>query len=180
MVETEKINQVYLLGIGGIGMSALARYFSFAGKRVSGYDKTPSPLTDELIAGGIPVHFSEELSLLPSLADLEHTLVILTPAVPEHFGELVWLRKHNFTIAKRSEVLGALSRNKSCIAVAGTHGKTSVTTMTAYLLKESHVDRIALTGALSRNYGTKSLPPSNDSQHGVHEAEGLDTRVLVI
>jgi len=178
MVETENINKVYLLGIGGIGMSALARYFRFAGKQVSGYDKTPSPLTDELIAEGIPVHFKEDLSLAPSLSDLESTLVIFTPAVPAQFGELVWLRKHNFTLAKRSEVLGALSRNKSCLAIAGTHGKTSVTTMTAYLLKESHVDCIAFMGGLSRNYGTNLLLPSNDSRIMVAEADEFDRSFL--
>ena len=178
MVETEKIKKVYLLGIGGIGMSALARYFRFAGKEVSGYDKTPSPLTEELIAEGIPIHFQEELSLAPSLSDLESTLVIYTPAVPAHFGELVWLQKNNFAMAKRSEVLGSLSRNKNCIAVAGTHGKTSVTTMTAYLLKESHVDCIAFMGGLSRNYGTNLLLPANDSTIMVAEADEFDRSFL--
>jgi len=178
MVETEKIKYVYLLGIGGIGMSALARYFRFAGKRVSGYDKTPSPLTDELIAEGIPVHFNEDLTISPKLEEREDTLVIFTPAVPEHFGELKWLRANNFTIAKRSEVLGSLSRNKSCIAVAGTHGKTSVTTMTAYLLKESHVDCIAFMGGLSRNYGTNLLLPANDSKVMVAEADEFDRSFL--
>lgn len=178
MVETEKIEQVYLLGIGGIGMSALARYFRFAGKGVSGYDKTPSPLTDELIAEGIPVHFNEDLTLLPKLEEREDTLVIFTPAVPEHFGELKWLRANSFTIAKRSEVLGSLSRNKSCIAVAGTHGKTSVTTMTAYLLRESHVDCIAFMGGLSRNYGTNLLLPANDSKVMVAEADEFDRSFL--
>ncbi len=178
MVETENIKQVYLLGIGGIGMSALARYFRFAGKQVSGYDKTPSPLTDELIAEGIPVHFQEELQLLPSLNERETTLVILTPAVPEHFGELVWLRLNDFVVAKRSEVLGSLSRDKSCIAIAGTHGKTSVTTMTAYLLKESHVDCCAFMGGLSRNYGTNLLLPGNDSNLMVAEADEFDRSFL--
>ncbi|HWS01039.1 MAG TPA: Mur ligase family protein, partial [Prolixibacteraceae bacterium] len=178
MVETENIKQVYLLGIGGIGMSALARYFRFAGKKVSGYDKTPSPLTDELIAEGIPVHFREEPNLLPTLNERDTTLVILTPAVPEHFGELAWLRKNNFTIAKRSEVLGSLSRDKSCIAIAGTHGKTSVTTMTAYLLKESHVDCCAFMGGLSRNYGTNLLLPDNGSNLMVAEADEFDRSFL--
>jgi UDP-N-acetylmuramate--alanine ligase len=178
MVETENIKQVYLLGIGGIGMSALARYFRFAGKKVSGYDKTPSPLTDELIAEGIPVHFREEPDLLPTLKERDTTLVILTPAVPEHFGELAWLRKNNFIIAKRSEVLGSLSRDKSCIAIAGTHGKTSVTTMTAYLLKESHVDCCAFMGGLSRNYGTNLLLPDNDSNLMVAEADEFDRSFL--
>ena len=178
MVETNKIVQIYLLGIGGIGMSALARYFKFAGKQVSGYDKTPSPLTDELVAEGIPVHFREELELLPSLEKRETTLIILTPAVPEHFGELAWLRKNNFTIAKRSEVLGALSRDKSCLAIAGTHGKTSVTTMTAFLLKESHVDCCAFMGGLSRNYGTNLLLPANGSNLMVAEADEFDRSFL--
>ena len=178
MVETENIKQVYLLGIGGIGMSALARYFRFAGKKVSGYDKTPSPLTDELISEGIPVHFMEALNLLPTLIERKTTLVILTPAVPEHFGELVWLRENHFVIAKRSEVLGSLSKDKSCIAIAGTHGKTSVTTMTAYLLKESHVDCCAFMGGLSRNYGTNLLLPGNDSNLMVAEADEFDRSFL--
>lgn len=178
MVETENIKQVYLLGIGGIGMSALARYFKFAGKRVSGYDKTPSPLTDELVAEGIPVHFKEDQPLMPLLSERESTLVILTPAVPQNFGELVWLKQHNFTMAKRSEVLGSLSLGKRCIAVAGTHGKTSVTTMTAYLLHESLVDCIAFMGGLSRNYATNLLLPSNGSQVMVAEADEFDRSFL--
>ena len=178
MVETDKIVQVYLLGIGGIGMSALARYFKFAGNQVSGYDKTPSPLTDELLAEGIPVHFQESLDLVPSLAQRDTTLVILTPAVPEHFGELVWLRRNDFTIVKRSEVLGALSRDKNCLAIAGTHGKTSVTTMTAFLLKESHVDCFAFMGGLSRNYGTNLLLPANGSNLIVAEADEFDRSFL--
>ena len=180
MVETDKIVQVYLLGIGGIGMSALARYFKFAGNQVSGYDKTPSPLTDELLAEGIPVHFQESLDLVPSLAQRDTTLVILTPAVPEHFGELVWLRRNDFTIVKRSEVLGALSRDKNCLAIAGTHGKTSVTTMTAFLLKESHVDCFAFMGGLSRNYGTNLLLPSNGSNLMVAEADEFDRSFLLL
>ncbi len=178
MVETDKIDQVYLLGIGGIGMSALARYFHFAGKQVSGYDKTPSPLTDELVAEGIPVHFKDDLFLVPSLSEKERTMIIFTPAVPEHFAELAWLRQNNFTILKRSEVLGALSRDKCCLAIAGTHGKTSVTTMTAYLLKESHVDCIAFMGGLSRNYGTNLLLPANDSNLMVAEADEFDRSFL--
>jgi UDP-N-acetylmuramate--alanine ligase len=100
MIELKNIKRVYLLGIGGIGMSALARYFKFAGMQVSGYDKTPSPLTEELIAEGIPVHFSVDLNLLPQLSQLTDTLVIYTPAVPESFGEMAWLRSNNFTLVK--------------------------------------------------------------------------------
>ncbi|HEY5510906.1 MAG TPA: UDP-N-acetylmuramate--L-alanine ligase [Prolixibacteraceae bacterium] len=178
MIELGNIKVVYLLGIGGIGMSALARYFKFAGQRVSGYDKTPSPLTDELISEGIPVHFSEDQKLLPAISERDQTIVIFTPAVPESFGELIWLRANNFNIVKRSEVLGALSRGKSCLAVAGTHGKTSVTTMTAYLLKESHVDCCAFMGGISRNYGTNLLLPDNDSDKMVAEADEFDRSFL--
>lgn len=178
MAELDNIKRIYLLGIGGIGMSALARYFRFAGQVVSGYDKTPSPLTDELIAEGIPVHFSEDRQLMPSLADREDTLVIYTPAVPESFGEMTWLRENNFNIVKRSQVLGYLSRGKKCIAVAGTHGKTSVTTMTAYLLRESAVDCFAFMGGVSRNYGTNMLLPGNDSNLMVAEADEFDRSFL--
>lgn len=178
MVELDNIKKVYLLGIGGIGMSALARYFRFAGMEVSGYDKTPSPLTDELIAEGIPVHFTENLKLMPLSSDLDETLVIFTPAVPESFGEMKWLRANNFALVKRSEVLGALSRGKKCIAIAGTHGKTSVTTMTAFLLKESHVDCCAFMGGISRNYGSNLLLPKNDSNLMVAEADEFDRSFL--
>ncbi len=177
-IELEEIKQVYLLGIGGIGMSALARYFKFAGKRVSGYDKTPSPLTDELILEGIPVHFDMDQELMPKITEVERTLIIFTPAVPESFGEMVFLRENRFTIVKRSEVLGALSKGKKCLAIAGTHGKTSVTTMTAYLLKESHVDCCAFMGGISRNYGTNLLLPDNDSNLMVAEADEFDRSFL--
>ncbi len=178
MAELDNINRIYLLGIGGIGMSALARYFRFAGHIVSGYDKTPSPLTDELIAEGIPVHFSEDQQLMPLLTDREVTLVIYTPAVPESFGEMAWLRENKFNIVKRSQVLGYLSQGKKCIAVAGTHGKTSVTTMTAYLLRESSVDCFAFMGGVSRNYGTNMLLPANDSNLMVAEADEFDRSFL--
>ena len=178
MTELENFKQVYLLGVGGIGMSALARYFRFTGQVVSGYDKTPSPLTDELIAEGVPVHFEERLDLLPKLSDKEETLVIYTPAVPEAFGEMSWLRANGFNLVKRSQVLGFLSLGKNCIAVAGTHGKTSVTTMTAYLLKESHLDCFAFMGGVSRNYGTNLLLPSNDSTLMVAEADEFDRSFL--
>ncbi|MCE1198846.1 MAG: UDP-N-acetylmuramate--L-alanine ligase [Marinilabiliales bacterium] len=178
MVDTNKIGWVYLLGIGGIGMSALARYFHFAGKKVWGYDKTPSPLTEELIAEGIPVHYEADVTLLPQPGQQEETLVIITPAVPAEFEELVWLKDHHFNLMKRSEVLGALSRDKRCLAIAGTHGKTSVTTMTAFLLNASHVACIAFMGGLSRNYGTNLLLPSNDSNILVAEADEFDRSFL--
>lgn len=159
-------------------MSALARYFRFEGRQVSGYDKTPSPLTDELIAEGIPVHFQEDRNLMPALSEKDQTLVIYTPAVPESFGEMAWLRANNFNIVKRSQVLGTLSQGKKCIAVAGTHGKTSVTTMTAYLLKNSAVDCYAFMGGVSRNFGTNLLLPANGSDRMVAEADEFDRSFL--
>lgn len=178
MAELDNIKKIYLLGIGGIGMSALARYFRFGGLVVSGYDKTPSPLTDELIAEGIPVHFDVDPHLMPSAEDKDTTLVIYTPAVPESFGEMAWLRANNFNMVKRSQVLGYLSKGKKCIAIAGTHGKTSVTTMTAYLLKQSAVDCFAFMGGVSRNYGTNMLLPANDSNLMVAEADEFDRSFL--
>lgn len=178
MAELDNIKKIYLLGIGGIGMSALARYFRFGGLVVSGYDKTPSPLTDELIAEGIPVHFDVDHHLMPSAEDKDTTLVIYTPAVPESFGEMAWLRANNFNMVKRSQVLGYLSKGKKCIAIAGTHGKTSVTTMTAYLLKQSAVDCFAFMGGVSRNYGTNMLLPANDSNLMVAEADEFDRSFL--
>jgi len=178
MAELDNIKKIYLLGIGGIGMSALARYFKFGGLDVSGYDKTPSPLTDELIAEGIPVHFNEDQDLMPALSDKDSTLVIYTPAVPESFGEMIWLRANSFNIVKRSQVLGYLGMGKKCIAIAGTHGKTSVTTMTAYLLKQSAVDCFAFMGGVSRNYGTNLLLPANDSNLMVAEADEFDRSFL--
>ncbi len=178
MIESQDIKKVYLLGIGGIGMSALARYFRFIGKSVSGYDKTPSALTEELVKEGIPVHYFEELSTLPTLSEKDSTLVIYTPAVPSSFGEMAYFRDNGFEIYKRSRVLGLLASDRRCIAVAGTHGKTSVTTMTAHLLKQSSVDCSAFMGGISRNYNTNLLLPDNDSQFLVAEADEFDRSFL--
>lgn len=178
MIEIKDIKKVYLLGVGGIGMSALARYFRFIGKSVSGYDKTPSALTGELIKEGIPVHFTEEMTLVPSLAERDSTLVIYTPAVPSSFGEMVYFRENGFEMYKRSKVLGLLASDRRCIAVAGTHGKTSVTTMTAHLLKQSSVDCSAFMGGISRNYNTNLLLPGNDSRFLVAEADEFDRSFL--
>jgi len=146
MIEIEKIERVYLLGIGGIGMSALARYFHFIGKVVDGYDKTASSLTLDLEKEGIAVHYTDDLHKVPGLAEKDTTVVIYTPAVPKDFSEFVYFQENGFAVYKRSAVLGLLTSGKRGIAIAGTHGKTSVTTMTAHLLKQSHVDSSAFMG----------------------------------
>jgi UDP-N-acetylmuramate--alanine ligase len=178
MIETKNIKKVYLLGIGGIGMSALARYFKFNGKAVEGYDRTPSTLTKELESEGIPVHYREDLSKVPSLEEKDSTLVIYTPAVPASFAEMKYFQLNNFSIYKRSQVLGILTADKKCIAIAGTHGKTSVTTMTAHLLRNSSLDCSAFMGGISKNYGTNLLLPQNKSNFIVVEADEFDRSFL--
>ncbi len=178
MIETDKIKRVYLLGIGGIGMSALARYFKFFGKQVDGYDKTSSPLTLDLEKEGIAVHYTDDLHKVPSLAEKDSTVIIYTPAVPDDFAEFRYFRENGFAVYKRSAVLGLLTAGKRCIAIAGTHGKTSVTTMTAHLLKQSHLDCSAFMGGISKNYGTNLLLPENNSQFIVVEADEYDRSFL--
>ena len=178
MTEIENIERVYLLGIGGIGMSALARYFRFIGKQVSGYDKTPSPLTLELEKEGIDVHYNDDLQKVPAPSEINTTVVIYTPAVPNDFPELRYFRANGFYIQKRSQILGLLTAGKRCIAIAGTHGKTSVTTMTSHLLKQSAVDCSAFMGGISKNYGTNLLLSGNDSQYIVVEADEFDRSFL--
>lgn len=170
-----KINIVYFLGIGGIGMSALARYFKKSGKVVSGYDKTPSPLTDQLINEGIEVHFADNPKLLPANVDL----VILTPAIPKNHKELLFFLEANIPILKRSEVLGLISRNKQTIAVAGTHGKTSVSTLTAHLFHDNSKQCSAFLGGISKNYKTNFLW-SETSDLIVVEADEFDRSFLTL
>lgn len=145
---------VYFLGIGGIGMSALARYFMLQGFSVSGYDKTPTPLTDKLICEGMQIHFREDVSLLP----LSPEYVIYTPAIPKDHSELIYYREHGTPMYKRAEILGVISRHFKTIAVAGTHGKTSTSTMIAHILQKAGLSPLAFLGGISKNYGTNFLP----------------------
>src|SRR2546423_8546096 len=133
MGELNNIRVIYLIGIGGIGMSALARYFQAEGKKVSGYDKVESDLTKELVAEGIPVHYEENVELIPKDAQL----VVYTPAVPKEHKELVYYRQHGYNIQKRSEVLGIITSGSFNICVAGTHGKTTKFTMVAHIPRQS-------------------------------------------
>ena len=167
-------NNIYLIGIGGIGMSALARWYRHAGCRVSGYDRTPSPVTRALEEEGIPVHFEDNASLLPPSP--EDTLVIYTPAVPAEMGELTYARSRGYRTVKRSEALEEITDGHRCLAVAGTHGKTSTSTMLAHILTVSGEGCTAFLGGISRNYGSNLL--LSDSGVMVVEADEFDRSFL--
>ena len=131
-MNIETIKSVYFVGAGGIGMSALVRYFLFKGKIVAGYDRTPTPLTETLIAEGAQIHYEENVDLIPEACkDKESTLVIYTPAVPQEHEEIVYFRNNGFEIQKRAQVLGTITHSSKGLCVAGTHGKTTTSTMTA-------------------------------------------------
>ena len=163
----------YFLGIGGIGMSAIARFLHQRGDNVSGYDRTPSPLTRQLEQEGIPVHYDDDPSLIPSHIDL----VIYTPAVPTDTAEYQHLLALGLPIKKRSQVLGELTRGKRCIAVAGTHGKTSTSTLIAHLLSQTELGCSAFLGGISKNFGSNLLV-NNDSEYVVVEADEYDRSFL--
>ncbi|MBR1549395.1 MAG: UDP-N-acetylmuramate--L-alanine ligase [Bacteroidales bacterium] len=163
----------YFLGIGGIGMSALARFFHRRGDVVSGYDRTPSPLTDELSAEGIPIHFDDNPDLIPAQVDL----VVYTPAVPTDSLEFQALVARGLKMEKRSQVLGEVTRGKRCIAVAGSHGKTTTTTMIAHLLSNAPCGCSAFLGGISKNFNSNLLV-DNKSQYVVVEADEYDRSFL--
>ena len=171
MIDNQ-IQTYYFLGIGGIGMSALARYFAAKGARVLGYDRTPSPLTKELEAEGIAVQYDDSLDKLKEL-DTTSTIVVRTPAVPEDFAVYVWLREQGFQILKRAEVLGLVTRSERALCVAGTHGKTTTSTMLAHILHQSHVGANAFLGGIANNYSTNLLL-DQESDLVVVEADEFD------
>lgn len=168
----EKVRHIYFLGIGGIGMSALAKYFHGRGIRISGYDKTPSEITDELIAAGMSIHFEDNVELVPGDIDL----VVITPAIPSDHKEWKHLRHRGLPIKKRAEVLGMISSDAVCLAVAGTHGKTTTTTMLAHVLRSSGVNCTAFLGGIAANYMTNYL--SGDPKLVVVEADEYDRSFL--
>ena len=171
MIDNQ-IDTYYFLGIGGIGMSALARYFAAKGARVLGYDRTPSPLTKALEAEGISVQYDERLEDVKML-DKEATIVVRTPAVPEDFAVYIWLLEQGFRILKRAELLGLVTRSERALCVAGTHGKTTTSTMLAHILHQSHVGANAFLGGIANNYGTNLLLDRN-SDLVVVEADEFD------
>ena len=173
-MNIESIQSVYFVGAGGIGMSALIRYFLARGKQVAGYDRTPSPLTKQLIAEGARLHYEENPNLIPDdCRRPDTTLVVYTPAVPAEHAELEWLRQHGFELHKRAQVLGLITRSSRGLCVAGTHGKTTTSTMAAHLLYQSHVGCTAFLGGISKNYGTNLLL-SATSPYTVIEADEFD------
>ena len=153
-----EVGVIYFIGIGGIGMSALARYFHSKGVKVSGYDKTPSSLTKELEESGITVHYEDDIDLIPKDAEL----VVYTPAVPKEHTELVYYRQHGYQVVKRSDVLQIVTSSSFNICIAGTHGKTTITTMTAHLLRHSGYGCNAFLGGISVNYGTNFWGSENN------------------
>ena len=168
------LKAVYFIGAGGIGMSALVRYFLSKGKKVAGYDRTPSELTQKLNEEGAAIHYEENVTLIPEDFKLpETTLIIYTPAIPADHQELVYFQKNGFEILKRAQVLGMLTRTEKGMCVAGTHGKTTTSTMAAHLLHQSHVTCNAFLGGISKNYGTNLLL-SDSSNIVIIEADEFD------
>ena len=165
---------IYFVGIGGIGMSNLARFFLAHGKRVGGYDRTASPLTESLREEGAFVHYADDLQEIPpEFTDKEKTLVVYTPAVPSTHGELIYFREHGFKVMKRAQLLGEITKTSDAICVAGTHGKTTVSSMTAHLLRQSQVDCNAFLGGILKNYDSNLLL-SDKSNITVVEADEYD------
>ena len=168
----QSVDTYYFLGIGGIGMSALARYFAAKGFRVLGYDRTPSSLTQMLEAEGIEVQYDDSLDRVKQLS-VSKTIVVRTPAVPEDMPVYVWLRDNGFTILKRAEVLGSITRQQKALCVAGTHGKTTTSTILAHILYPSHIGTSAFLGGIANNYDTNLLL-SAKSDYVVVEADEFD------
>lgn len=168
------MKNVYFIGIGGIGMSALARYFKFKGLNVAGYDRTPSELTGKLEAEGIAVHYEDRPDLVP--VDKAETLVVYTPAIPADLQELQKVMNEGYNVLKRSRTLGEITRGQRCLAVAGTHGKTTTSTLTAHILTQTGEGCSAFLGGISRNYGTNLLMSQNNTV--VVEADEFDRSFL--
>ena len=172
-----EFENIYFLGIGGIGMSALARYFLHEGYCVAGYDLTATPLTKALESEGALVHYEDDVELIPeSMRDAERTLVVLTPAIPADHKEWAWLREHGFRIEKRSQMLGVLSEGKCVMAVAGTHGKTTTSTLAAWLNHAAAGEGSAFLGGISRNFGSNLL--LGEGRRLVVEADEYDRSFL--
>ncbi len=168
------MKHVYFIGIGGIGMSAIARYYNFKGLKVSGYDKTPSELTHALESEGIEVHYEDNIDFVPK--DSENTLVVYTPAVPRDMGELDYVLRNGYRVIKRSRMLGEIAEGQRCLAVAGTHGKTTTSTLLAHILHDSGEGCSAFLGGISKNYDTNLLVSRNETI--VTEADEFDRSFL--
>lgn len=189
-MNLNNVNKVYFLGIGGIGMSALARYFIASGKEVCGYDKTPTKLTDELIAEGMKIHFEDNISCIPenfksAIDDLQsEILIVYTPAIPKEHAEFVFFKSNAYILKKRAEVLGLITAHSKSIAVAGTHGKTTTSSLIAHILKFCNVDCSAFLGGITKNYHTNLLLSKHLSHNSaplvVVEADEYDRSFLTL
>ena len=173
-MELNDIKAVYFVGIGGIGMSAIARYFIRKGMVVAGYDRTPTPLTAQLSKEGALIHYEENVKKIPAACRRsDTTLVVYTPAVPQEHKELAYFRARNYTVEKRAQVLGLLTRAHKGLCVAGTHGKTTTSAMTAHIMHQSNIDCNAFLGGIAKNYGTNYILAEN-SDYVVIEADEFD------
>lgn len=167
-------SNIYFIGIGGIGMSAIARYYNFKGLKVSGYDKTPSELTHALESEGIEIHYEDNTDFIPK--DKDDTLVVYTPAIPKDMGELVYVQENGYRVIKRSRMLGEIAHGQRCLAVAGTHGKTTTSTLVAHIFQDSGEGCSAFLGGISKNYDTNLLVSRNETI--VAEADEFDRSFL--
>jgi UDP-N-acetylmuramate--alanine ligase len=175
-MNLNQIHNVYFIGIGGIGMSALARYFKTLGKKVSGYDKTETELTKELAVSGIEIHFEDAIEKIPTDFYQENTLVIITPAIPSHHSEWNYFIERDYQIKKRSEVLGIITKDTFCFAVAGTHGKTTTSSILGHILFQSGVDVTSFIGGIVENYDSNLI--GNGKTVTVVEADEFDRSFL--
>jgi|TARA_B110000093_G_C12963327_1_gene408358 UDP-N-acetylmuramate--alanine ligase len=176
-MNLDKIHTIYFVGIGGIGMSALARYFAVNGKKVAGFDKVQTDITNSLSQLGVDIHYQDSIDLIPSnFKDSQKTLVVYTPAIPKENLELHYFNQHNFKVLKRSEVLGEITKNSFCLAVAGTHGKTTTSTILGHILKEAQVNATSFLGGISENYNSNLI--LGGDKISVVEADEFDRSFL--
>jgi UDP-N-acetylmuramate--alanine ligase len=179
MKDLKDIATIYFIGIGGIGMSALARYFIQQGMNVFGYDRTPSEITESLIEEGISIQFEDVVQDLPKqVINKDNTLVIYTPAIPDTNQIITWFRSNNYSINKRAEILGAITKDKICLAVAGTHGKTTTSAILSHLLMDCNMPVTALIGGIAENYNSNYI--SNGDEIMVVEADEFDRSFLYL
>ena len=181
----KEYNQIYFVGIGGIGMSAVARYFNTMGIRIAGYDKTSTPLTDDLLKEGMLIHFEDDVKHIP--ADFKNdalkdkTLVVYTPAIPKDHSEYNYFLNIGYTIVKRSQILGLITSANKTVAVAGTHGKTTTSSMVAHVLKSSGLNIAAFLGGITKNYNSNFILPSSKTEViNVVEADEFDRSFLTL
>jgi UDP-N-acetylmuramate--alanine ligase len=177
-MNLNQIHNIFFIGIGGIGMSSLARYFKSIGKNVFGYDKTPSTLTDELIASGMSIHFEDRIDLIPADFYTENTLVVITPAVPTTHSQWNYFLERDFTVKKRAEVLGIITKDTYCFAVAGTHGKTTTSSILGHILYESGADVTSFLGGIVENYNSNLI--GSGKTITVVEADEFDRSFLYL